>query len=101
MYFVDGSVYEGEWYLGQARGQGSLKRATGEKYDGAFMNDKMHGFGKYVHTNQGIYEGNWAQDFHSGVGREIWPDGSQFQGYYLLGKKNGFGKYTWNDQSTY
>ena len=46
--------------------QGTLKWATGERYDG-----------------------EWANGQENGIGTFTWPDGSTFHGYWEHGKKNG------------
>jgi hypothetical protein len=41
MYWVDGSVYKGEWLNGQQHGKGVLVMADGRVKDGTFVNNKF------------------------------------------------------------
>ncbi len=40
-------------------GYGVFYYHEGGKYKGNWLNNKMHGKGKYTWTNKKIYEGNW------------------------------------------
>ena len=43
--FQDGSVYKGEWKVGVREGYGILFLGSGERYDGPWSGDRMHGVG--------------------------------------------------------
>ena len=47
------------------------------------------------------YNGAWREDKQHGFGIERWPDGAIYEGFYYEGKKNGKGKLTFADGSIY
>ena len=45
-----------------------------------WKNDKVHGKGKYTHTNGATYDGDWKYNFPHGKGVEFYNDGSKYNG---------------------
>ena len=61
-------------------------------YDGAILNSKRHGLGKYVDMLTGaIYEGKWIDDKIS-QGTLTYPSGAIYKGQFINGKRNGQGE---------
>ena len=57
-------------------GRGKLYHASGDLYEGEFVNDMAQGFGIYKHANGSKYVGYWNQDKQHGFGKEKWNDSS-------------------------
>lgn len=95
------NYYEGEFYNGHANGQGKRSETLKNQpdfinfaqkefapcvrvYQGNFMNDSLHGYGKATFTNGLEYEGTWMNDQFHGVGM---LKNSQFKysGEFILG----------------
>lgn len=45
--WADGRKYEGEWLNGKMHGKGKFTWADGKSYEGDYANDKRHGFGTF------------------------------------------------------
>ena len=56
LIFENGSIYNGEWYEDKFEGLGHLLSVTGDTYEGDFMGNLKHGFGKEI-TPFSTYEG--------------------------------------------
>ena len=59
--------------------------ATGDIYEGAWVNNKANGFGVYTTRNGARYEGYWRDDHQNGEGVEILVGGAK----YLEGLQKG------------
>jgi hypothetical protein len=35
---------------------------NGSKYIGSWVNDKIQGFGRFIHPNGDVYEGHWENE---------------------------------------
>lgn len=68
--YMNHTVYEGDWRQEKGRkfkhGKGKIRfpGAQGldsghEEYEGDWVNDKMHGKGRYLFTSGAVYEGEW------------------------------------------
>lgn len=97
----DGSKYQGFWEHGLLVGEGRFYTATGDFFEGRFVNGVAQGFGVFIHNDGTTYKGDWLNDQPHGHGKEYFPDGSYFEGSFVLGKKNGQGTFCWTDGSTY
>ena len=47
----------------------------------------------YIFANGQRYEGNYLDDFRHGYGKTTWPNGSRYEGQYLNGSIQGKGIY--------
>ena len=59
------------------------------------MNDRKHGFGKYVYNNGSVYEGQWKHGQWHGCG-ELINANHRYVGMYEKGLPVGDGKYVFN-----
>ena len=65
----------------------------GKKFEGEWLNNNMHGKGKYVWADGRSYEGSYEQDKKHGFGTYIWvkniifqADGRKYIGNWINGK---------------
>ena len=70
--YMNQTIYEGDWRQEKGRkfkhGKGCIKfpGAQGmdnghEEYEGDWVNDKMHGQGRYLFTSGAVYTGQWHE----------------------------------------
>ena len=56
--FFDGSYYKGEWSIDIKRnGYGISITPDGSRYQGSWLNDSIHGYGRFTSINGNYYEG--------------------------------------------
>lgn len=101
MISKDGSLYEGEFFMGKKQGIGRLIDSGGECYYGNWIEDLAQGEGIYYFLDGSLYVGEFINGKFGGEGTEIWTDGSRFKGNFLDSLKHGFGKFKWNNGSMY
>jgi len=56
-----------------------------------FKEGKTHGLGIYLSIDGFKYEGEWVDNSPHGYGKAYYNDGSTFTGYFKEGKKHGKG----------
>lgn len=71
-------------------GHGKAAYATGDTYDGEFLDGKRNGKGIYTWANGAKFDGDYNQNSRS-YGKLTYPDGSFYVGHYKDNKNNGFG----------
>ena len=59
-------------------------------YKGQWVDDTMHGRGKYVFPNGNTYEGQYEAGVRHGKGKFTYANGGVYTGGFANGKKNGF-----------
>ena len=91
--YLDGSVYDGEFYkvvrdngtllstdgllfADLRNGQGIMTYSDGSVYDGEWCKDLRKGKGKMIYSDGSVYDGQWDQNVKSGIGKWIFPDGT-------------------------
>jgi hypothetical protein len=52
--------YDGEWIEGKMHGRGVYHYSDGTIYDGAWLDGKMHGKGSFLYPNGNRYEGEFV-----------------------------------------
>jgi len=77
-YYLDGGRYEGEW-----------------------VDDRIHGKGKSVYSNGNVYDGEWTDGRINGYGTLTYQDGDKYIGQWVEGKMNGQGTYIYQDGDKY
>ena len=65
MFYIDGSLYEGQWVNGLRNGFGTMIYETGEKYQGKWQGDVPHGDGNLTYPNDFMYSGEWKNGARS------------------------------------
>ena len=46
-----------------------------QSYDGAWVNDMMHGEGIFRYASKAKFEGSWVENKYAGQGKYTWPSG--------------------------
>lgn len=90
----DGTVYEGDWIMGQKHGMGQLTMSDGSFYIGEFQRDLFNGKGqlKYGPNQSEFYNGNFKNGLKDGMGSYISADQSvQYVGEWQRNLKHGQG----------
>lgn len=52
----------------------------GEEYEGDWVEDKMHGQGRYSFTSGAVYTGSWVKGKMQGYGKIENVDGTSYEG---------------------
>ena len=95
-------MYRGYLYNGRKWGPGTFKWANESVYNGEFVRDYPHGFGKIIHKDGGFYEGKWSySEPQDSNGYFKSANGETYKGEISDGKKNGKGLQTFADGSSY
>ena len=85
------SVYEGDEVtkggIVWRHGQGSMRWASGARYEGGWHNGARHGHGRYVFPDGDVFDGEFLKDRFHGQGTYKSDDGSVFVGRFEEGKK--------------
>jgi hypothetical protein len=86
--FIDknGEKYEGDFTIVKnmiiRSNIGKVKYLCGNIYDGQWINNKMHGYGKYI-SKFYIYEGEFFDDTKEGLGKITWNNGNSYEGVFV------------------
>ena len=75
-----GDRYEGEFCENKMHGNGVYTWADGNHYEGGFRNGKQHGHGIHAWKDGRLYDGEWREDRRHGRGVVWHPDGRIFDG---------------------
>ncbi len=75
--FDNGDFYVGELQGSKLTGRGRMVYASGKIYEGEFLDDKWHGYGKAEFFSKdgklsSSYEGYWNQNKREGQGTDTW-----------------------------
>lgn len=97
---VGGRYYDGYWHVGHWHGTGVLRDASGDIYEGAFVNDLREGVGTIQFTDGRIFQGIFREDEASN-GTMSYIDGAEYEGELHHGNRHGFGVYRFSDGSYY
>jgi hypothetical protein len=74
--------------------RGTYTRSNGDRYEGEFENDAMHGEGVYSWPNGDTYTGQFKNGKMNGNGTYRHVDGSIYVGEFSDDQKHGYGKLT-------
>jgi hypothetical protein len=99
--YASGSKYVGAWVDNKMHGVGKLYNADGDMYEGTWDHDKMHGKGRYSYASGSYYEGDWVENDMHGKGEFHDVEGDLYVGDYNHDKKHGKGKYTYQSGGYY
>ncbi|XP_071989726.1 radial spoke head 1 homolog isoform X1 [Engystomops pustulosus] len=86
---------------GERHGQGKVRLANGDTYDGTYENGRRHGQGTYRFKNGARYIGEYYQNRKHGTGTFMYPDGSKYEGDWVDDQRQGQGVYTYANGDTY
>jgi hypothetical protein len=86
--------YQGEFHKGMKHGMGVKSWVWGDRYEGAFTNDRRNGKGMYVWGARSPwagerYVGTFLADQREGFGTYYWPNGDRFEGIWKQDRRYG------------
>ena len=87
-------LYMGEFINSKRHGKGAWKKSQnkGDRYEGAWSNDRKCGHGEYIWASGNRYKGNYFSDMRHGYGEMTWIDGSIYKGIWEKGIQQGEGQ---------
>ncbi|KAH8097302.1 hypothetical protein JL720_190 [Aureococcus anophagefferens] len=130
-YHTTNHHYVGRWRDNKKNGRGLFTFADGNTYDGDFLDDIQHGYGKLVYMpttileesyegewqdglrqGRGVYryreqdamksyDGDWLSNLRHGKGQLEYRDGGYYKGDWVNERMTGRGLYVWPDGSQY
>jgi len=94
--FANGRKYEGQWLEGKMHGTGTMwvKKGPGgyrKRYQGDFARNKFHGIGKMFYDSGDVYEGNFENHRRHGRGVCEYANGDVYEGEWRNDKRSGRG----------
>ena len=79
-------TYAGYFQDKKRHGQGTFIDIRGNRYDGAWKDDRAHGYGKKTFKKTGdVHEGYYVKDKRQGWGMYIWANGDKYVGNWHRG----------------
>lgn len=93
--------YTGNRVDGKKTGEGIYEWNNGDKYEGEFSDDLMHGKGKLTIVGKGTYEGKFVRGKKSGEGTFTFINGDIYKGEWVDDKMQGSGQYTFANGDIY
>ncbi|RLO08190.1 hypothetical protein DYB28_002156 [Aphanomyces astaci] len=125
--FINGQVYEGEFWDGRMHGRGRLEWPDGVVYEGDFEYNEISGSGKYVWPDESwyegavkggkrhghgyfqssnkitTYEGEWVDGKQDGLGRMVYDEhnGIEYDGEWKAGVRDGHGTMKYGTGNVY
>lgn len=103
----NGTVYEGEFVMGDATGNGTIVWKNGFLYSGEVKNYIRHGHGICSKHDDGVkeqkYDGNWLNGKRNGKGKQTYDTNKNtyYIGDWKDNKRNGFGTMHFESGSIY
>ncbi len=97
----NGNRYEGGFRDNKIHGSGTLITATGHRYEGETRDDRIHGRGTLIAADGSRYEGEWRDNKVNGRGTLTWANGNRYEGAWQDGKPHGWGIYARTDGEVY
>jgi len=95
--WTDGCQYKGEHKNNKAHGKGTYIISDNQNkklyYKGDFYEGDFHGYGFIQFENKDHYLGMWKEDHRSGKGTHIYKNGDRFHGFWKEDLKEGWGNY--------
>ncbi len=100
--YDDGAEYVGELDEFIRSGQGKMKYANGDEFEGFFINDEINGIGKFTYySTMDVYEGSIIGSKKTGEGTYTFRDGTVYKGNYENDLPNGEGVIFYYDGTVY
>lgn len=105
LHFRDGGSYDGTFLQGRKHGEGKRIWASGNIFQGSWIDDMMHKGTLVSKTHCSIYVGSFSKDRKHGNGKEIWrsPDNKAFRDpcFNWLHKADGLCNYVGGYENGY
>ncbi len=93
--------YIGDYNNGVKDGNGIIIFTNGDKYEGEFQNDLLHGFGEYSYKSGHFFTGYFKKGRKNGNGTYININGSQYIGEFKYDLMHGKGKLIFSEIESY
>jgi len=84
------------WKEDKMHGKGTYKFATGDVYEGGFVDGMFSGYGAYRFPDGSLYEGEWKDNLMHGAGYYLDKFSRRFEGEFLFGSFNSAANYVSN-----
>ena len=97
---LDGNVYTGAAIGREPEGEGVMRRANGDVFEGTFHHGDYVS-GRYTYAYGDRYTGSFQNNDPSGGGTYSWANGTVFTGSFANGQPNGSGTFTYPDGRKY
>lgn len=95
-FTVDGTVFKGQWVRDAGRtslsGQGLVRWANGDSFEGSLVQGLRHGRGIFQWANGQRYEGDWVNDQPNGQAKVHFANGNDYEGAVQAGLPQGMGR---------
>ncbi|XP_065841787.1 radial spoke head 1 homolog isoform X1 [Oscarella lobularis] len=102
MRYCNDDVYKGQWKDGVKHGKAVIEFASGDRFEGTFVNGEIEGKGVWQSSSmKSKYEGNWKESQRNGDGEMHFLSGNVYKGQFRNNVLEGRGKMTYADGSTY
>merc|ERR1719167_1524935 len=88
---LKGSKYDGGWLQGKVHGRGTMIYNDGSKHTGFWRNGLQHGRGLWIGKDESTKEGNWIKGKMEGIGKIVDKDGFIYEGNLQDGIPLGHG----------
>lgn len=100
-FAATGDVYEGSFLNDKMTGTCVMTYANGDKYVGTIQDGKKHGRGVMTFANGSVYDGNYENDTMNGNGTFTWSSGATYTGSFENEMKSGKGIMTFASGDKY
>lgn len=101
MVYATGDVYEGDFVNGKKKGKGILTYKNGDIYVGEFISDRKEGQGTLTFKNGAVYVGQFGIDLFYLKGKMKYANGDIYEGDWAIGFREGHGTYTFKNGDYY
>ena len=88
---------EGARAAGHLQGKGVQTLANGDRFEGAWKDDRKDGQGSYTAADGATYVGGFRNDRFEGIGVMTDSRGNRYEGAWKAGRRNGQGTFTGAD----
>lgn len=99
--WANGNRYEGQFLANRMHGQGTYRWADGRTYVGGFAAGRRQGRGALSWGNGNRYDGEFAGDLMHGQGVFSWSNGNRYEGRFQRGQPSGEGRFDWATGESY
>ncbi len=100
--FISGKRYQGDYINGKMHGKGVFHLGNGDVYSGEFDKGTYHGTGLLKCKNGDFFDGSWVRGLPGGViTRSIAETGDVWKGNMRQGKRHGHGRQTYGQGRGY